>query len=50
MEKLKKERENKMKIAFEETKKIVKNPLFRQIENRYKEDEESEFEKRKRHL
>lgn len=35
---------------LQETKKVQKNPLFRQIETKYKEDEDSEIEKRKRHL
>jgi hypothetical protein len=35
---------------LEETRKIVRNPLYKQIEQRFNEDEESEIEKRKRHL
>jgi hypothetical protein len=35
---------------LEETRKVAKNPLYRQIEDKYKEDEESEIEKRKKHL
>ena len=33
-----------------ETRKIQKTPLFKQIECKFQEDEQSEMEKRKRHL
>lgn len=35
---------------LEETKKVQRNPLFKQIKQKYEEDEESEIDKRKRHL
>lgn len=35
---------------LEETRKVARNPLYKQIETRYHEDEETEIEKRKRHL
>lgn len=35
---------------LEDSKKVQKQPLFKQIEERYKEDELSEIDRRKRHL
>jgi hypothetical protein len=35
---------------LEETKKVKKNPLYKQIEDRWKEDEETELAKRKLHI
>jgi len=35
---------------LEETRKVSKNPLYKQIEDKFKEDEESQMEKRKKHL
>ena len=35
---------------LEETRKIVKSPLFKQIEQRFNEEQETEMEKRKKQL
>ena len=48
--KIKEDRQKAITQMLEATKKIKKNPLFKQIEDKFKEDEESEFEKRKQHL
>lgn len=37
-------------MMLEESKKISKTPLFKQLEERYNEREISEIEKRKKHL
>lgn len=47
---MKEERERAFSTIIEEQKKINKNPLFRQIEYKYKDQEDSEIEKRKKHL
>eukprot|EP00347_Sterkiella_histriomuscorum_P020948 403335841 len=48
--KIKEDRQQSISQMLEETRKVQKNPLYRQIEQKFHEDEESEIEKRKRHL
>eukprot|EP00347_Sterkiella_histriomuscorum_P011753 403371232 len=46
----KEERERTFQTLVEEQKKVNKNPLFKQIEYKFKDQEDSEIEKRKKHL
>lgn len=39
-----------MSMMLESTKKINKHPLFKQIEDKFKEDELNEIDKKKKHL
>ena len=48
--KIKEDRQLAITTMLEETRKVSKNPLFRQIEDKFKDDEVSEIEKRKKHL
>ena len=50
IQKTKDDRQLAMSMMLEETKKINRTPLYKQIEEKFKEDEMSEMEKRKRHL
>lgn len=47
---MKNTRESAMKLMTDSTKLINKEPLFKQINNKLKLDEESEIDKRKKHL